>query len=291
MLALGIGLCLKVRGWSRRQSTPFSISRFLYSFSSSRIWGILWFLIGIGRRATIMTGCVKRMCWIFEDRLPIVIYTAHAASSPAKFERCIPSLMNIMETSVSLSLNVSLTTIRTLLSTGISAYMCLTPPVGSVHLMLQAFRWRIVGNATWCVVNEMLGKEWLPHQLSETFDDVPTPLFDRPLVIVIRSHILGSVSFHLLESQNLWHASHGPLDTISIFDAWQIQSRVFLSQHVVIVCLHSHLLDPTLDIFGLFTHRKHVVGIVPQGCLKAIMSIVFPWLSNVFAQRSARAGV
>jgi hypothetical protein len=39
----------------------------------------------------------------------------------------------------------------------------------------------------------MLGAGWLPHHPSHAFDDVSTPVFDRPLVIVIPSHILETV--------------------------------------------------------------------------------------------------
>jgi hypothetical protein len=39
----------------------------------------------------------------------------------------------------------------------------------------------------------MLGVGWPLHQLSAAFDDASTPVFDRPLVIVIPSHILESV--------------------------------------------------------------------------------------------------
>jgi len=42
-------------------------------------------------------------------------------------------------------------------------------------------------------VNEILGVGCLPHQPSNGFDDVSTPVFDRVLVIVIQSHILESV--------------------------------------------------------------------------------------------------
>jgi len=42
-------------------------------------------------------------------------------------------------------------------------------------------------------VNKMLGVRRLLHQPSHGFDDVPTPVCDRALVIVILSHILESV--------------------------------------------------------------------------------------------------
>jgi len=108
----------------------------------------------------------------------------------------------------------------------------------------------------------MLGVRCLPHQPSHAFDDVSTPVFDRALVIVIPSHILESVKFPLPESQIIWHASHERLDAIPVFEAWETQSGVFFLQHFVIVRLHALLLDPTLDIFVLFTRRERVVGIV-----------------------------
>ena len=47
-----------------------------------------------------------------------------------------------------------------------------------------------------------------------------------------------------------------------MFEAWEKQSGVFFLQHVVIVRLLALLLDPTMDIFLLFTCCKQVVGIV-----------------------------
>jgi hypothetical protein len=63
--------------------------------------GILRFLNGIGRRATINTLCVEGICRIFEDILPIVIYTGHSFLSQGKLERCVPSDMKIRGTSAS----------------------------------------------------------------------------------------------------------------------------------------------------------------------------------------------
>jgi len=83
--------------------------------------------------------------------------------------------------------------ISTLLSSSISAYLCFPPPVCSVHFSIEVFRLRIADKATLRGVNEMLGVGWLPHQPSHAFNDVSTPVFDRPLVIVIPSHILESV--------------------------------------------------------------------------------------------------
>jgi len=87
--------------------------------------------------------------------------------------------MKIKGTSVSPSLSVALTSISTLLSLSISAYLCLPPPVHSVHFSIEAFRWRIAVDATLRGVKEMLGVSWLPHELSDAFDDVWTPVFDR----------------------------------------------------------------------------------------------------------------
>ena len=81
-------------------------------------------------------------------------------------------------------------------------------------------------------------------------------------MIVIPSHILESVSFPLPKSLIIRHASHELLDTIPVIEAWEMQSSVFFLQHVVIVRLHALLLDPTLDIFVLFTRRERVVGVV-----------------------------
>jgi hypothetical protein len=107
----------------------------------------------------------------------------------------------------------------------------------------------------------MLGVGWLPHQLPHAFDAVSTPVFDKSLVIVIPSHILESMWFPLPDSLIIWHARHQLLEIIPVFEAWEMQSGVFFLQHVVIVCLHTLLVDPTLDIFVLFTRRKRVVGI------------------------------
>ena len=140
-----------------------------------------------------MTLCVEGVWRIFDDRLPIVIYTGYSFLSPAKFERCVPSDMKIKGTSVSPSLSVALTSISMLLSWSISSYQCLPPLVRSVHFSIVVFRWRIAVKAMLSGVNEMLGVGWPPHQPSRAFDDVSTPVFGRPLVIVIPSHILESV--------------------------------------------------------------------------------------------------
>jgi hypothetical protein len=108
----------------------------------------------------------------------------------------------------------------------------------------------------------MVGIHSLPHQPSHSFDDVSTSVFDRLWVIVIPSHILESVLFPLPKSQIIWHASHELLDAILVFEPWETLSGVFFIQHVVIVHFHALLLDPTLDIFVLFTRHKRVVGIV-----------------------------
>jgi len=140
-----------------------------------------------------MTLCVEGIWWIFEDRLPIVIYTGHSFLSPAQFQKCVQSAMIIKGTSVSPTLSIAITLISTLLSSSISPYLCLPPPVGSVHFGIEALRWRTAVKATLRGVNEMLSLGWLPHQPSHALDDVSTAVFDRALVIVIPSHILESV--------------------------------------------------------------------------------------------------
>ena len=219
-------------------------------------------LIGIGRRATITTVCVEGIWRIFEDRVPIVIYTDHSFLSPAKFKRCVLSDMKIKGTTVSPRLSVALTSISTLLSSSISAYLCLPPAVRTVHFSIEAFRWRIAVKATLRGINAMFGVGWQPYLPSHAFDDVSTPVFDRPLVIVIASHILESVSFPLPESLLIWDASHKLLHAIPVFEAWETHRGVLFLHHVVIVRLHTPLLHLTLDILVFFTRRKPVVGIV-----------------------------
>jgi hypothetical protein len=150
-------------------------------------------LIGIGRRATIMTVCCEGIWRIFEERSPIFIYTAHSFVLPAKFERCVPSDMKMKGTSVSTSLSVGLTAISMILSSSISAYLCLSPPVCSVHCSKETFQWRIAVKAMLRCVYGMRGVGWLPYRPSHAFDDISTPVFDRSLVIVIPSQILESV--------------------------------------------------------------------------------------------------
>jgi len=137
--------------------------------------------------------CIEGIWWIFEDRLPIVIYTGHCFLSPAKFERCVPTDIKVKGTSVSPTLSVDLTSVSMSSCLGISPYLCLPPPVSSVHFSIEAFRWRIAVEAMLRGVTMMFGVRWLPHQPSHTFDNILTPVFDRALVIVIPSHILESV--------------------------------------------------------------------------------------------------
>jgi hypothetical protein len=66
---------------------------------------------------------------------------------------------------------------------------------------------------------------------------------------------------------------------------------VFFIQHIVIVYLPTLLLDLTLDILVIVTHPKWVVGIILKVSLKATLSVAFPVLSNVIAQRSTSARV
>jgi len=136
-----------------------------------------------------MMLCFEGIWRIFTDRLPIVVYSGHSFLLPAKFERCVPADMKINGTSVSPTLRVDETLISTLLSSSISPYLCLPPPVHSVHVGIEAFRWGIAVKAMLRGVNEILGVGWLLHQPSHASDDVSTPVFDRALVIVIPSDI------------------------------------------------------------------------------------------------------
>src|SRR5258705_435459 len=132
-----------------------------------------------------------------------------------------------------------------LLSSSISPYLCLPPPVRSVHFGIEAFRWPIAGIAMLRRENEMLSVGWLPHQPSHAFDDVSTPVFDRPLVIVIPSHIIESVQFPLPKSLIIWHARLELLDAITDIEALETQYSVSFLRHVVILRIHTLLLDPT----------------------------------------------
>jgi hypothetical protein len=60
-----------------------------------------------------------------------------------------------------------------------------------VHFGIEAFPGCIAVKATLMGKNVMFSVGWLPHQPSHAFDNVLTPGFDRALVIVIPSHILG----------------------------------------------------------------------------------------------------
>jgi len=136
----------------------------------------------------------------------------------------------------------------------------------------------------------MLSIGWPPHQPSDACDDVSTPVHDRALVIVTQPHILESVHFPLPESLMIYHLRYDLLDTIPFFEASETQSCVSFHWPVVIVRLHSLLLDLTLDIFVLFTRRKRIVGSVLKNRVKAALRVAFPWLSNVMNQRKAGAG-
>ena len=140
-----------------------------------------------------MMVCVEGIWGMIEDTFSIVIYTGHSVLSPAKFERCVPSDIKIKGSNVSPSLSFALPSISTLLSSSITAYLCLPPAVRSVQFRIEPFRWSIALTAMQMGINGMLGIGWLPHQPSHAFDDVSTPVFDRALVIVFPSHILESV--------------------------------------------------------------------------------------------------
>jgi len=88
-----------------------------------------------------MMLCVEGIWRIFEDRLPIVVYTAHLLLLPGESERCVPSEMKIEGPSVSPTLSIDETLISTLLSCSITSYLCLpAPPVRGVHFGIEAFQ-------------------------------------------------------------------------------------------------------------------------------------------------------
>jgi hypothetical protein len=148
------------------------------------------------------------------------------------------------------------------ISSSISPYLYLPPPVRCVHFGVVAFPGHIAVKAILRGKNELLGIGWLPLQPSCMVDNVFTAIFDWAVVILVPSHMLKSLLFPLPKSLIICHGSHKPLDTIPIFEAWDMQMGVFFLPHVYIVLLHALLVDPTLDIFSLFTCRKQVVGIV-----------------------------
>jgi len=137
--------------------------------------------------------CVESIWRIIDDRSQVVMDTGHSFLAPARFERCVPSDTKIKLHSVSPTLSFALPSISTLLSSSISAFLCLPPPVRSVHFNIEEFRWHIAVDATRTEVNEMLGVGWRPHQPSHASDDVWNTVFYSVLVIVIPSHILESV--------------------------------------------------------------------------------------------------
>ena len=150
----------------------------------------------------------------------------------------------------------------TYLSSSISPYLCLPPPICSVNVCIQVIRMLITVNATLRGKHEIVGVRWLPHQPSQAFHDLLTPLFDRPLVIVISSHILRSVLFPLPKSLIIRQANHQLLDSIPIFESSETENGVWFHQQNIIVRLHALFLDSTLDIFVLFARCNMAVGIV-----------------------------
>jgi len=140
-----------------------------------------------------MTLCIQGIWWIFEDTLPIVIYTGHSVLSPANFNKCVSSDTKIKGTSVSISRSIHYISMSTWLSSSVSPYWSLPPPVLIVNFCIIALWWCISVEAMLIGVHEMIRVGGQPHQASSAFDDVSTTVFDRVLVIVIPSHILKSV--------------------------------------------------------------------------------------------------
>jgi len=215
-----------------------------------------------GRRITITKLCIDGIWRIFQHRLPICIYSGHTFLSPEKFERCVPSDMLMNRTSLYPTLSIDIMSIHMLLSSSNSLYLCLPPPVRTVHFGIEALCCHVAVKTMLSGVYEMLFVGWLPHQPSHAFDDISTPVYDRAMVIVNPSHMFESVLFPLHENLIIWHTRHKLLDVIPRLDVWEMQTSVLFLQHIVIVCLHALVLNLTLDIFVLFTRREWVVGIV-----------------------------
>jgi len=143
------GISWLVSGWTTRQSTSFSTSWLVYRCSSSRLWEILQFLIGIGRGTTNTTLCVEGLRRIFEDKMLIVIYPGHCFLLQAKFKRWVLSDLKIKRNSVSTTVSIDLMLVSTSSSSGISPYLCLPPLVRSVHFGVDTSWW-------WIIVQAML---------------------------------------------------------------------------------------------------------------------------------------
>jgi len=62
-----------------------------------------------------------------------------------------------------------------------------------VHFGIEAFRGCIAVKSTLKGENEMLNLGWLPYQPFHAFDDIPTPVLNRSLAIVIPSQMFQSV--------------------------------------------------------------------------------------------------
>jgi hypothetical protein len=164
-------------GCSTCRSTLFCTCRIVFHCSPRPLWGILWYLIGIGRRVTITAQWVEGIRRIFEDQLPLVIFTGYSFMSPGILERCVPLDMKIKVTSVSHHLTVDLMSISMWLSCSISPYICLPPPVHSVQCGIETFRLRLAVQAMIWGVDVMLGVVHMPYQPSDALHDVTIPVF------------------------------------------------------------------------------------------------------------------
>jgi hypothetical protein len=63
--------------------------------------------------------------------------------------------------------------------------------------------------------------------------------------------------------------------------------QCFFLQHVVVVCLHTLLLDPSVDIFVLCTRHKWVVRSDLYIRLQATLRVACLWPSNVIDKSTA----
>jgi hypothetical protein len=77
--------------------------------------------------------------------------------SPAKFEICVPSDIQIKRSSASPTLCVDITLVSMRSFSGTSSYLSLPTRVGSVHFGKETFWWHIAVKATLRGINKMLG--------------------------------------------------------------------------------------------------------------------------------------
>jgi hypothetical protein len=137
----------------------------------------------------------------------------------------------------------------------------------------------------------MRGMYSVPHLPSRAVDDDSFPVFAKAFVIVNPFHMLGSVYNPLCKGLMVRRDTNNFVDSTAILEYWAIPCGVFWLVHVVIVLLVALFLDPTLNVILFSTYRKAMVGIVLSVGLKATLTIMLQWLSNVITQCCTGAGV